>query len=873
MKKLLTILGFVGLGISGVNAQTTLNPGDIAFTAFASDNPDEFSFVLLRDITAGTQLYFTDNGWDSTTQSLLTTEGYFHWTTNVNLVTGTLVTCEDLTNSGYGYTCNIGETWNKPGGSMFLSASGDQLLAFQGDTVSPSFVGAINFGSTLWRNDGLAINSNTSYLPNGLTDGSTTVSVGNVDNGLYTGDSMNMMMTLKADLFNSANWTNSSSRTNFDPSENGRQGFLELTLSPQIRVYTSSYDYNFGQTMVNTATAAYSFMVGAQNLSANLVLSAPSGYEVRELNGTYGTSVSLTPSNGIVSPTTIEVRFNPSVGGVNQNIMDITSTGAFTNQIRFTGEGISQPQIGFIANSMNPNEEDGIVDIGVYVMNKGNNSVNVNLVPKVGVDVTAFENAHFSFVNGPMLTFDSNTGDTLYVPVQIIDDANSGPSVRRTRLGFNVTGADIASGNDSLSLNIYENDYEVRSIASIKQLDADFLPLSLDSLFEVTGVVYGSNTRTNGYSFTIIDNTAGISNFAPGSASTFGYTITEGDSIMMRGRLTHFNGLIQLDFLDTIVLLQSGVTLKEPMVVTALDESTENEFVRINNVRLGTPIPTWDGGSSGRNYWVYSTVSSDSFQIRILPTSSLANAAAPTGEFDVIGLGGQFDNSNPRNSGYQLLPRYITDILQDSLGAFDLVSPANNTTLQVQGDPAQEATISWTTAEAKYGVTPPMYSFMLDLTTGDFSNPLLTLPSDNGGMDTTLTISFKALADAFGANLTPGNSLSLLWTVKAQSGANVEMAASNYLITFERGVLNTVVSLTPVLNLYPNPAQGSFNLDLNQAGGTVSLINAAGQSVKELEITSAKSQIDVRDLNNGVYFVKVLQDGKQSVSRIVVSNR
>ncbi len=873
MKKLLTILGFVGLGLSGTQAQTTLNPGDIAFTGYASDNPDEFSFVLLKDITAGTQIYFTDCGWDSVNNAIRPNEGFFIWSTPVNLVTGTLINCNDA-GGGKAYTCSIGETSNSTtNGGMQLSASGDQILAYQGDSLNPSFIGAINFNLAGWTSGGGSITSATSYLPTNLTNGTSAFHLGDFDNAYYKGDSINLLSTLKSDLYNSANWKDSSERINHDPSENGRQGFLEVSLTPQIRIYTSSYDYDFGQTMVNSPTTELSFTVGGQSLTANLVITAPSGFQVRELNGTYGTSVSLTPSNGVVNPTTVQVRFNPSVGGLNQTLMNITSTNAFTNQIRLTGEGITQPQVGYVLNSISPDEEDGIVNVGVYVMNKGNNTINVNLIPKLGLDVTAIENAHYSFVNGQMLTFDSNTGDTLYVPVQIIDDANSGPSIRRTRFGLNVIGADIVAGNDSLSLNIYENDYQVRSIASIKQLDADFLPLSLDSLFEVTGVVYGSNTRTSGYSFTIIDNTAGISNFAPGSASTFGYTATEGDSILMRGRLTHFNGLIQLDFLDTIILLQPGVSIKEPMVVTELNENTENEFVRINNVRLGTPIPTWDPGSSGRNYWVFSTVSSDSFQIRVLPTSSLANAAAPTGEFDVIGLGGQFDNSNPRNSGYQLVPRYITDILQDSLGAFDLVSPSNNTTLQIQGDPAQEATITWNTAEARFGLTPPTYTFMLDETTGDFSSPILSILSDNSGADTSLTLSFKDLADAFGTSLTPGNSLSLLWTVKAESGDNMEMAASTFLITFERGVLNTVVSIAPVLNLYPNPAKGSFNLDLNQAGGTLTLLNSAGQRVKELEITAAHSLIDVSDLNNGVYFVKVSQDGKQSVSRIVVSNR
>src|SRR5687767_11610298 len=53
------------------HSQTTLAAGDIAFVGYITtdDNVngtsqnDEFSFVLLRDITAGTTINFTDFGW------------------------------------------------------------------------------------------------------------------------------------------------------------------------------------------------------------------------------------------------------------------------------------------------------------------------------------------------------------------------------------------------------------------------------------------------------------------------------------------------------------------------------------------------------------------------------------------------------------------------------------------------------------------------------------------------------------------------------------------------------------------------------------------------------------------------------------------
>ncbi|WP_163312209.1 hypothetical protein, partial [Enterobacter cloacae] len=42
---------------------TTLAAGDLALVGYDADNPDDFAFVLLRDIEAGTEIHFTDNGW------------------------------------------------------------------------------------------------------------------------------------------------------------------------------------------------------------------------------------------------------------------------------------------------------------------------------------------------------------------------------------------------------------------------------------------------------------------------------------------------------------------------------------------------------------------------------------------------------------------------------------------------------------------------------------------------------------------------------------------------------------------------------------------------------------------------------------------
>lgn len=73
-----------------VKAQTTLVAGDIAFTGYISSHAttDAFSFVLLTNITSGTVINFTDNGWLST-NVFRTGEQTVTWTSSTALTAGT----------------------------------------------------------------------------------------------------------------------------------------------------------------------------------------------------------------------------------------------------------------------------------------------------------------------------------------------------------------------------------------------------------------------------------------------------------------------------------------------------------------------------------------------------------------------------------------------------------------------------------------------------------------------------------------------------------------------------------------------------------------------------------------------------------------
>ncbi|MDZ4845513.1 MAG: lamin tail domain-containing protein [Chitinophagales bacterium] len=196
------------------------------------------------------------------------------------------------------------------------------------------------------------------------------------------------------------------------------------------------------------------------------------------------------------------------------------------------------------------------------------------------------------------------------------------------------------------------------SIATVTAVDSVGVADSIGVQCRVSGVVYGINLRNTGFQFTIQDGTGGIGVFS--SSNTFGYTVEEGDSIVVSGVVEQFNGYTQMESLDTIYEVGSGILL-QPTNTTVLDESTESELVRINNLTLVNPSQ-WDN-SNLNGFTVDVTNGTQTFELRIEEQVDLFNQNAPTSSFDVIGLGSQFDNSSPYTSGYQILPRYSADLL------------------------------------------------------------------------------------------------------------------------------------------------------------------------------------------------------------------
>lgn len=217
------------------DAQTTLAAGDIAIVGYNGDvsGSDEFSFILLTDIQANTQIHFTDFGWCTgggfqkySTPSCpagqgAASDGAITWSTTTALSCGTQIRvfCQNGLSASTGNVVGLQEQGSIAGDYMTISPSGDQILAFQGTMAAPTFITGLNTDGTAWATslNPCDLTSNLSLLPPGLNaTNSLTLTTATVDpdNAVYNASTTSgSPAQLRAAIFNSVNWNSDNNAT------------------------------------------------------------------------------------------------------------------------------------------------------------------------------------------------------------------------------------------------------------------------------------------------------------------------------------------------------------------------------------------------------------------------------------------------------------------------------------------------------------------------------------------------------------------------------------------------------------------------------------------------------------------------------------
>ena len=446
--------------------------------------------------------------------------------------------------------------------------------------------------------------------------------------------------------------------------------------SPTITATPSSLT-GFTQ-FVGSPSAEQTFQVSGTLLTGDITLTVTSGdYELSETaGGIFGNTITLTQMSGQVTPTTIYLRLNGTTATSPANgVVTLTSAGATNVIVTSEGQILNPAPTIFVSETAltgfshfvgTPSAEQTFEVSGSYLAN------DIEITAPAEYEVSLTAGAGFA----ASLSLTPNNGA---VANSMIYVRLNGASGNANQVG-DITVASAGTADQTISLSGETLAYNLTTIGAATTIDANGVGESVGNLVELRGIVHCIDFRGgNGYNVTVIDGAGdGIQLFNFNQVA--GYESTEGDSLQIFGTISQFNGLLQINAAD-IVLISQGNPTVSPVVVSVLDESSESQLVALENLTFVTPTTTWPTNGN-----VDVTDGTSIFTVRVVSASPLSNTAAPTGAFNITGLGGQFDNSSPFASGYQIFPCSVEELcnLDATTTTTDVTIEANATGLTYQ---------------------------------------------------------------------------------------------------------------------------------------------------------------------------------------------
>ncbi|MFP5040752.1 SusE domain-containing protein [Parasediminibacterium sp. JCM 36343] len=183
----------------------------------------------------------------------------------------------------------------------------------------------------------------------------------------------------------------------------------------------------------------------------------------------------------------------------------------------------------------------------------------------------------------------------------------------------------------------------------------------------------------------------------------------------------------------------------------------------------------------------------------------------------------------------------------EGLVGFNLKTPTSGTSLLLNAS-TPSATVDITWGASTPGLkTLPTYKWLLALkSVGDFSNPVLSVPANNGGVDTKLTLTYKQIDDSLNAKGIKANaSTDYIWTVQADNGSTQLLANNVFNLSITRfgNATSPFVILGPVSTVTPiaiDPGSTTNNIVFNWTKS----IPAVGSPAVKYQVLFAERKLD-----------------------------
>lgn len=244
---------------------------------------------------------------------------------------------------------------------------------------------------------------------------------------------------------------------------------------------------------------------------------------------------------------------------------------------------------------------------------------------------------------------------------------------------------------------------QVTDIIALHQNDGNGYPENFGQSVTIQGIVTCERNIFHSSEITIQDDTGGMTIFDSGMSINPGL----GDEVQLTGLLDFYNGLTELSDLSQAAIITTGNPVPDPQVLTcdqaahAYDLNTdqdndEGRLIRINQVTYEFDY------NAGNN--IVGVLTDDTGTCAIfIDSDSDVQEPASGAAFDVVGILKQYDSSSPYTTGYQIVPRYASDIISGT-GPQITFGPRE---IAIEAD---RVTLAWTTSDPcgsaiRYGLT------------------------------------------------------------------------------------------------------------------------------------------------------------------------
>jgi len=431
---------------------------------------------------------------------------------------------------------------------------------------------------------------------------------------------------------------------------------------------------------------------------------------------------------------------------------------------------------------------------------------------------------------------------------------------------------------------------QAETIAAVKvDANGDFIADRVGEVVTVQGVVISPTINSLfSLSINIQDATGGINIYS----SVDSIYTNVGDLLLITGAVDNFNGLTEIVVAAKEDIIRVGAgTVPDPKVVTAAElvangEKYESTLVKIKALANSGNGDAWPAAGSNANINVWDGYTN--FTMRVDKDLDLAGQTEPVYPIDLVGVATQYSTATPPNNGYQVIPRYYTDIAQNVAAApspyfffTDETRAYDNSVLEVT-DSAGAYTMSWHPTVDFNGQSLIYQFVVINPETGASLSEKL---SNSNGADTTITFSGVDLVKLIQKTGTDSLAVKLaLRTVSTNPAEGIISSVDTLMVTFidkATGILGEgfIPKEFFVDQNYPNPFNPSTTIQFGlpaQAEVNLIIYDILGREVARLvnnQVMSAgvyKFSFNASQLASGTYIYRLQADKKVEVKKMLL---